>query len=131
MIITQMTNFRSVKDNNKSIFRKWSSLIYNTSDTSATRATLMWHEGHKCDTSATRTTQVRHELLILITTRVKIYFHIPIFTMWQAKDYKGRNNFVLSTTIRNTSLPCQNEFEKCTTKICNGKSYIKKLYTKL
>ena len=43
------------------------------------------------------------KLLILITTRVKIYFHIPIFTIWQAKDYKGRNNFVLSTTIRNAS----------------------------
>ena len=29
--------------------------------------------------------------------------------------------------------PCQNAFEKCTTKteLCNGKSYINKLYTRL
>ena len=43
------------------------------------------------------------------------------------KDYKGRSNFIL----RNASLPCQDAFEKCTTKIelCNDKSYIKKLHT--
>ena len=91
----------------------------------------MRHECYTNDTSATFDFDFDLILLILITTRVKIYFHIPIFTIWQVKDYKGRNNFVLSTTIRNASLPCQNEFEKCTTKICNGKSYIKKLYTKL
>ena len=73
------------------------------------------------------------KLLILITTRVKAYFLIPVFTMWQVKDYKERNNFILSTTFRNASFPCENEFEKCTTKtgICNGKIYIKKLYTRL
>ena len=39
----------------------------------------------------------------------------------------------LSTTFRNVSFPCQNAFKKCTTKtgLCNGKSYIKKLYTRL
>ena len=33
----------------------------------------------------------------------------------------------------NTSCPCQNAFEKCTTKteLCNGKSYIKKAYTRV
>ena len=67
------------------------------------------------------------------TTPVKIYFHIPVFTIWQVKDFKERNNFILSTTFRSASFPFQNEFEKCTTKtgICNGKSYIKKLSTRL
>ena len=67
------------------------------------------------------------------TTPVKTYFHIPKFTIWQVKDFKERNNFILSTTFRSASFPFQNEFEKCTTKtrICNGKSYIKKLYTRL
>ena len=33
----------------------------------------------------------------------------------------------------NASFPCKNAFEICTTKteLCNGKSYIKKLYTRL
>ena len=107
----------------------------DTSDTSATLATLMRHEKPKCSTSKTRKTRVRHEcytndtsatrvrhecdtsekLLILITARVKTYFHIHIFTIWQVKDYKEKNNFILSTTFRNASFPCQNEFEKCTT----------------
>ena len=46
------------------------------------------------------------------------------------KDYKERDNFILRTTFL---LSCQNAFEKCATKIelCNDKSYIKKLYTRL
>ena len=49
------------------------------------------------------------------------------------KDYKERNNFILRLPFGNTSFPCQHGFEKCTTKseLCNGKSYIKKLYTRL
>ena len=49
------------------------------------------------------------------------------------KDYKERNNFILSTTFANTSFPCQNAFRKCTTKtgLCNGKRHVKKLYTRL
>ena len=92
-----------------------------TSDTSATLATRMWHE---CETSSTRPTQVRHEqhdcntsvtwvrhkcdtsaaqvrqewkILVVITTRVKTYCHTPIFTIWQVKDYKQSNNFILRT----------------------------------
>ena len=93
-----------------------------TNDTSATRAL---HERHECDTS--------EKNLILITTRVKTYFHILSFTLWQVKDYKKWNNFILSTTFGNPSFPYQNAFEKCTTKtrLCNGKSYIKKLYSRL
>ena len=53
------------------------------------------------DTSATRTTRVRHEwkILTLITTRVKTYFHALIVTIWQVKDYKERNNFILRCTF--------------------------------
>ena len=80
---------------------------------------------HECHTS--------EKIIILINTQVKTYFHIPIFTIWQVKDYKERNNFILSATFGNPSSPYQNAFENCTTKteICNGKSYIKKLYTRL
>ena len=68
-----------------------------------------------------------------MTARVETYFHILIFTIRQVKDYKERSNFILSTTFGNASFPCQNAFEKCTTKtgLCNCKSYIKKLYTRL
>ena len=98
-------------------------------DTSATRMTLMKHECYMNDTSAVRV----KKKLILITARVKTNFHTPIFTIWQVKDYRERNNFTLSTNFGNASFPCQNEFEKCTTKteLCRGRSYIKKLYTKL
>ena len=80
----------------------------DTSDTHATRVTRVRHE---CDTSASWRTRVRHEcymnsrvrhewkILIIITTRVKTYFHTPIFTMWQVKDYKERDNFILRTTF--------------------------------
>ena len=55
-------------------------------------------------------------ILILITTRVKTYFHLPIFTMWQVKDCKEGNNFILSTTFENASFPWQNAIENCNTK---------------
>ena len=32
-------------------------------------------------------------------TRVKTYFHTPVFTTRKMKDYKERNNFVLRTTF--------------------------------
>ena len=51
--------------------------------------------------SATWTTRVRHEWnnLILIATRVKTHFYALVFTIWQVKDYKGKNNFILRTTF--------------------------------
>ena len=93
----------------------WSSLIYNTIE-------RLKHERHECDTSdrsATRTTRVRREwkILILITTRVKTCFHISIFIIWQVKDYKERNNFILNTTFVNASFQYQNAFENCATKL--------------
>ena len=101
-----------------------SSLIYNTSarhephecDTSDKNATRLRHESdtsdtsetgvqQECNTSATQVLHERHEcdtseaFLILITTRVKTYFHTLILTLWQVKDYKERNNFILRTTF--------------------------------
>ena len=89
--------------------------VQHECDTSDTSATRVLHVRRECDTSTTRTTRERHkrEFLILITTRVKTYFHIPILAVWQMKDYKERINFIL----RNTSFPCQNAFEKCITKM--------------
>ena len=85
-----------------------SSLFYNMG------ATHQRHERYTNDKSAT---QVLHERrsLILITTRVKTCFHIPILAIRQMKDYK-RKDFILRTTFSNASLPCQNAFEKWTTK---------------
>ena len=103
-----------------------SSLIYNTSGR---------HAQPECRTSdksayeRMTATQVRHELyerhecdrsekvLILITTRVKTYFHTPIFTIWQMKDHKKRNNFILSPTFGNGPFPCQNVFESAPQKL--------------
>ena len=109
-----------------------SSLIYNTSarnerherhkyDMSATQATRVRLEQHKCKTSATqvlykwhkcntsaaRTTRVRHEwkILNLIMTQVKTYFHTPVFTIRKVKDYKARNNFILRTTFWKCLVP--------------------------
>ena len=108
-----------------------SSLIYNTSaryerhecQTSDTSGTRVRHERHECntqvqhkgctnDTSATRVLHERHgcdtneKNLILIITQINTYFQIPLFTIWQLKDYKKRNNFILSTTFGNASFPC-------------------------
>ena len=116
----------------------------DTSDTNATRVQHEWdtsdtcgiqlrHECYTNDTNETRVLHERHECgtsekkLILITARVKTNFHTPIFTIWQVKDYRERNNFTLSTNFGNASFPCQNEFEKCTTKteLCRGRSILK------
>ena len=85
------------------------SLIYNTSDTSATQ---VGNEQHERDTSVTRVLHEQPEcdtrvkkISILITTQVKTYFHIPILTIWQVK-YREWNNFVQSTAFGNASFPC-------------------------
>ena len=92
----------------------------DTSDNNATRVQ------HKCGTSATRTTRVRHKCYTNDTSEKtfdfdnygsKNMFHIPIFTIWQVKDYKERSNFILSTTFKNASFAYQNEFEKCPQKL--------------
>ena len=69
-------------------------------DTSDTHSTRVRHKWHTSDMSATR---VLHErILTLITTRVKTCFHTLIFTVWQVKDYKERNNFILKVRLHVT-----------------------------
>ena len=111
-----------------------SSLIYNMSarhernecDTSNTSATQVRHIRHECDTSATWVWR-QWKMLILIMTRVKTYFHTPTFTIWQVKDYKDTNNFILRTIFWKCLIPMQNSFKKCTTKTenFNGKDISK------
>ena len=114
-------------------------------DTNNINARWVWyeltrvvHEQYKCETSATPMTRVRHDwkILILVTTRVKSYLHTPTFTICQGKDYKERSDLMWRRTILsfgNALLPCQSASETCSTEtdICNGKSYIKNLYTRL
>ena len=66
----------------------------DTSDMSATRVR---HKRHEYDISAKR---ARHECYTNDTsaTRAK-NFDTLIFTIWQVKDYKERNNFILRTTF--------------------------------
>ena len=96
-----------------------------------TSATWVLHERLKCDTSATRTTRVWREqkILILIIRQGKTYFHTPIFTIWQVKDYKERNNFILRTTFWKCIVP----LPKCVSKVHrkNWTLYFQKLYQKL
>ena len=92
----------------------------------------MGHDCYTSDTSATQTTELRHKL-ILTSARVKTYFRTPILTIWQMKDHKERRNSILRNTFWKCLVTKKNAFEKCTTKteLCNGKSYIKKLYTQI
>ena len=89
-----------------------------------TSATRVLQERHECDMSATRTTQVRNEWksLILIAARVKTYFYNFIFTIWQVKDHKERNNFD-ERPFGNASFLCQKAFKKCTTKNSGTSQY--------
>ena len=130
---TWLISYRSIFSNIQACFladkTPRSSLFYNTSarhgrhecdtnDTSATRvrhgrhecdtsATRVLHQQHESDTSATRTTPVQHEweILILISTRGKTHFHIPILAIWQMKDYKER----ISQTVFSTWPKCQDK----------------------
>ena len=75
------------------------SLIYNTS------ATQVPHEWHKCNTSATRTTRVRHKRKNNYASN-NIFPHLYIYySIWQVKDYKERNNFILRTTFWKCLVP--------------------------
>ena len=67
-------------------------------------------------------------------TRVKTFFHTLIFTIWQVKDYKERNNFIVGTTFWkmsrfNAKMRLKSAPQK--TKLFNCKSYTKILYTRL
>ena len=109
-------------ETNTCLFKRFS-LFYNTTarnerhewGTNDTSATWVLHEWHECDMSATRTARVRHKwkILIFITTWLKTYFHTPITTIWQMKDYKERNNFILRTTFWKCIVP----MPKCVGKV--------------
>ena len=90
------------------------------------------------DTSATQptgTTRVRRDgkILTLITTRVKIFSH-PRISYMVNEGQQGEEQFYSKNYLSEVaSFPCQNAFEKCTTKteLWNGKTYFKTLCTRL
>ena len=66
-------------------------------------------------------------------TGKNIFSHPYIYYVAKIEDYKERNNLISGTAIGNALFQCQNVFEKGTTKtdLCNSKSYMKTLYTRL
>ena len=125
--------------------------VPDTNNTSTTRTTRMRHKCDMGDTSETRAIQVRHEWYTKDTSVTRVlheqhkfdtYFHKHIFTSPPLALYllygkwkiirRGKISFQ-ELFFGNASFPCQNAFEKCTTKteLCKNKSYIKKLYTRL
>ena len=85
-------DFRVGMDSSKSCGQKFGQKLFS--------ASLKTNECQKW------TTRVRYErcesdtsekFLILVTTRVKTYFHTHILAISQMKDYKERNNFILRT----------------------------------
>ena len=84
-----------------------------------------------------RMTGERHEwkILILITARVKTYFHKRISYMankrLQGEEQFHFKKYLLEISFGNASFPCQNAMCTTKTELCNGKTYIKNLYTKL
>ena len=76
--------------------------VRDMNDTSATRVRQEWYE-------ATRVLQ-EWKNLILITGRVKSYFHTPILAIWLMKDYMEKNNFSLRTAFWKCIVP----MPKCT-----------------
>ena len=109
-----------------------SSLFYNTqvsdtSDTSATRTVWVRRECYTNDTSAIRVKKFDFDN----NTSENIYFSHPCISKWEIT--RKRTISFSELAFGNVSFPCQNAFEKCKTKteLCNGKSYIIKLYTRL
>ena len=118
-----------------------SSLIYKT------RAR---HERHKCDTSDTSATRVRHERQVRHEWKIfdfdnctskNIFSHSSVYYM-ASERLQGEEQFHSKYYLWKCLIPVpkcvwlhQNAFDcqNCTTKteICNGKSYIKKLYASL
>ena len=121
----------------------------DTSDTSASRETRMQHECNTSDTSVTSATRVQYECYTndtsaTRTTRVKNFdfendtgknmFSHPYIYYMASERLKGEEQFhTKNYLLEIISFPCQNAFKKCKTKtkLFNGKSHIKKLYTRL
>ena len=96
---------------------------------SATRTTRVQHECHTNDTSVTRVGNFDFDK----DTSENMFSHAYISYMANER-LQGEEQFHSKYYLLElTSFPCQNTFEKCTAKIelCNGKSYIKKLHTRL
>ena len=114
------------------VWHKW-----HDSHISATWATRTWHECYTNDTSVTRVLHERRECDTSFDfhndTSENIFSHPYINYManerLQGEQQFHSNNYLLEMP----QFPCQNAFEKCTTntELCNGKSYIKKLYIRL
>ena len=91
----------------------------DTNDTSATRAVRLHR---KCDRSVTRITRVQQERCMNDTsaTRVKKFDfdnktseNTLILVVWQMKDYKEKNSFILRTTF----WKCLSPMPKCIWKV--------------
>ena len=97
-------------------------------DTSDTSVTQVQHECYTKDTSATRVLHGRHEChtseKILISITKNIFLHSYIYYM-ASERLQGEEQFHFKYYL----LKCLISTAK--TELCNGKSYIKKLYTKL
>ena len=93
-------------------------------DASKTSATRLRFNQYECNTSATWTLRV-----ILITTRVKKYFRAPIYTIWQVKEYKESNSFILRTSFWECLVP----MSKCVCKVHHKNStlQLQTLYQKV
>ena len=131
----------------KQIKYNWSAarvkLVQRECDTSYTSATRVTQVQHQSKTSATPTTRLRRECYAndKSATQVRNFDfdndtseNIFSYVSYMINEsHKQRNNFILETTFGNVLFPCQNAFETCTAKakLCNSKSYINKLYTRL
>ena len=104
------------------------------------------HERHECDTNVARMTRVQHECYTNGTsaTLVKtfdfengtgenVFSHPCIYYMASQRLQAERQFHSKKLPFGHVLFPCQNAFKKRTTKtkLCNGKSYIKKLYAGL
>ena len=115
-------------------------------DTSDTIAAQVRYEQHKCDTSATLATRVQHKCDTNDTsaTRVKnfdfdggmsknIFSHPYIYYMvrerLQGEEQFPSKNYFLEMSFFHDKMRLKSAPKK--TKPFNGKSYIKKLYTRL
>ena len=102
--------------------------VPDMSNTSAKQATRVLHECHTNNKSATRVKKFD-----FYNERNENIFSHTMSAIWQMKDYKERNNIILRITFWKCLFPMPNAFEKCTakTELCNSKSYIKNVYTRL
>ena len=119
---------RPYVSNNKKDSNLRSSLFYtsarhekNEYDTRKTWETWVTNKQHERDISATRRTRLQHEWKILVLR----------YRKW--KITRRETISFEELPFGNTLFPCQNALRKCTTKteFSNGKSYVKRLYTRL